>query len=61
VTTFDVPGAGTIPDQFPNQGTAPLGINPEGVIMGFYIDKMAYITAFFCLEAAFAWVKIKWT
>jgi hypothetical protein len=39
VTTFDVPGAGTIPDQLPNQGTVPLGINREGVIIGFYIDK----------------------
>ena len=34
VTTFDVPGAGT---GF-NQGTAPLCINPAGVIMGLYID-----------------------
>jgi hypothetical protein len=34
ITTFDVPGAGT---GF-NQGTAPLGITPEGVIMGLYID-----------------------
>ncbi|HEY6153650.1 MAG TPA: hypothetical protein VIW07_07930 [Candidatus Udaeobacter sp.] len=32
--TFDVPGAGT---GF-NQGTAPLGITAEGVIMGLYID-----------------------
>ena len=39
VTTFDVPGAGTKPHQFPNQGTVPLGINPEGVIMGFYVDE----------------------
>jgi hypothetical protein len=35
VTTFDAPGAGT---GF-NQGTIPLGINPTGVITGFYIDK----------------------
>jgi hypothetical protein len=34
VTTFDVPGAGTLH----GQGTAPLGINPDGVIMGLYID-----------------------
>jgi hypothetical protein len=34
VTTFDVPGAGS---GF-NQGTAPLGINAAGVIMGLYID-----------------------
>jgi hypothetical protein len=34
ITTFDVPGAGT---GF-NQGTAPLGITPEGIIMGLYID-----------------------
>ena len=34
ITTFDVPGAGT---GF-NQGTAPLGITPGGVIMGLYID-----------------------
>jgi len=33
-TTFDVPGAGT---GF-NQGTAPLGITPEGVVMGLYRD-----------------------
>jgi hypothetical protein len=39
VTTFDVPGAGTKFHQFPNQGTVPLGINPEGVIMGFYVDE----------------------
>jgi hypothetical protein len=39
ITTFDVPGAGTKPHQFPNQGTVPLGINPEGVIMGFYVDE----------------------
>jgi hypothetical protein len=36
VTTFDVPGAGTM--KYKNQGTAPLGINPAGVIMGLYID-----------------------
>jgi hypothetical protein len=34
ITTFDVPGAGT---GF-NQGTAPLGITPAGVIMGLYRD-----------------------
>jgi hypothetical protein len=34
VTTFDVPGAG----KGFNQGTAPLGINPAGVIVGLYID-----------------------
>jgi hypothetical protein len=34
ITTFDVPGAGTGFDQ----GTAPLGITPGGVIMGLYID-----------------------
>jgi hypothetical protein len=34
ITTFDVPGAGT---GF-NQGTAPLGITPGGIIMGLYID-----------------------
>ena len=34
ITTFDAPGAGT---GF-NQGTAPLGITPGGVIMGLYID-----------------------
>jgi hypothetical protein len=34
VTTFDAPCAGT---GF-NQGTAPLGINPAGVIMGLYIN-----------------------
>jgi predicted membrane protein len=39
VTTFDVPGAGTKPHQFPSQGTVPLGINPAGVIMGFYVDE----------------------
>jgi hypothetical protein len=35
ITTFDVPGAGT---GF-NQGTAPLGITSEGVVMGLYIDS----------------------
>ena len=34
LTTFDAPGAG---NGF-NQGTAPLGITPGGVIMGLYID-----------------------
>jgi len=34
VTTFDVPGAGT----GPNQGTAALGITPAGEIMGNYVD-----------------------
>ena len=34
ISTFDAPGAGT---GF-NQGTAPLGITPGGVIMGLYID-----------------------
>jgi hypothetical protein len=32
--TFDATGAGT---GF-QQGTAPMGITPGGVIMGFYID-----------------------
>jgi hypothetical protein len=39
VTTFDVPGAGTKFHASPTQGTVPLGINPEGVIMGFYVDE----------------------
>src|SRR5215471_10760828 len=34
VTSFDAPGAGT----GPNQGTQPFGINPSGVITGFYTD-----------------------
>jgi hypothetical protein len=34
ITTFDVPGAGT----GRNEGTAPLGITPKGVIMGLYFD-----------------------
>jgi predicted membrane protein len=38
ITTFDVPGAGTVasPGIFP--GTFPLGINAEGAITGYYID-----------------------
>src|SRR5262252_3227932 len=34
VTSFDAPGAGT----GPGQGTQPFGINPAGVIAGFYTD-----------------------
>src|SRR5215472_6918306 len=34
VTSFDAPGAGT----GPGQGTQPFGINPSGVIAGFYTD-----------------------
>src|SRR5215813_12052415 len=34
VTSFDAPGAGT----GPGQGTQPFGINPAGVITGFYTD-----------------------
>ena len=34
LTTFDAPGAGTI---F-GDGTVPLGINPAGVILGYYND-----------------------
>jgi hypothetical protein len=34
IITFDAPGAGT---GF-NQGTLPLAITPEGVIMGLYRD-----------------------
>ena len=34
-TTFDVPGAGT----GPNQGTEPLNINAPGDITGAYIDR----------------------
>ena len=35
-TTFDVPGAGTVPDSW--QGTYPLAINPAGAIAGDYLD-----------------------
>ena len=34
VTTFDAPGAGAA---F-GEGTVPLGIDPAGVIMGYYTD-----------------------
>jgi hypothetical protein len=34
ITTFDAPEAGT----FDGQGTFAFGINPAGVIAGFYVD-----------------------
>jgi hypothetical protein len=42
ITTFDVPGAGT---GF-NQGTAPLGITPSGLIMGLYRDPDSGVHGF---------------
>jgi hypothetical protein len=36
-TTFDVPGAGTVPDT--GQGTYPFDINPAGAIVGEYQDS----------------------
>ena len=37
ITKFDAPGAGNAPPPFP-EGTTPQGINPGGVITGFYSD-----------------------
>ena len=35
-TTFDAPDAGNVPGSL--QGTYPFGINPNGAIMGWYVD-----------------------
>jgi hypothetical protein len=39
--TFDAPGASSDPNAFPFDGTQPVGINPEGVIIGVYGDGVA--------------------
>jgi hypothetical protein len=38
ITNFDAPGAGTVPNSYPLQGTFPTGINPAGAIAGYYVD-----------------------